>query len=434
MFGKACIAALRAAALILGVLAFALTAPPQLTAAESRSTEDVFRQYRNRVVQVRLIERSSGSKAGIGSGFAVSADGHVVTNYHVVAEIVNAPQSFRLEVILFDGTVLPANLLDLDIVHDLAVVRVGRAMPAWFDLSSVEVNRGERLYSIGNPRDLGFHIVEGTYNGNIENSLYEKINFTGSLNPGMSGGPSITNNGAVVGVNVATQGNQLSFLVPVSYAQELYKRAVERGESGRIRFSEQARLQLIANQARYLERLLTTDPEHVELGSYRVPSAYGPPFRCWAEVDEEPEQRTYRSLSHYCSTQDNIYVSKRLLTGAVTFRHKYLESKDLNPFQFYTLYQAMLEQQNWNFSAKEDDVTVFRCHDDLIERGGAKYKAALCARAYRQLNGLYDVAFVSASLNDSRSGLLSSLVLTGVSFETAAAFAGEFFEEISWLK
>ena len=49
--------------------------------------------------------------------------------------------------------------------------------------------KGERLYSMGNPLDLGFTIVEGTYNGPVERSYNERIHFSGAINPGMSGGP-----------------------------------------------------------------------------------------------------------------------------------------------------------------------------------------------------------------------------------------------------
>ncbi len=406
---------------------------PNRLAAE-RLTEDVFRQYKSRVVQVRVIERSSGSKSGIGSGFFVSQDGHVVTNYHVIADIVNAPQSYRLEIILQDGSVLPAKLLDLDIVHDLALVFLDAETKSWFELSKADIRRGARVYSIGNPRDLGFHIVEGTFNGNIANSLYEKINFTGSLNPGMSGGPAITEQGEVIGVNVATQGNQLSFLVPVAFAERLLSRTLERGGPNPIRFSEQARQQLVANQDDYIKRLIASDHEKVALGRYSVPSSIGKSFRCWAQVDDSLEQQPYNSLSHYCSTQDNIYISRRLATGAVTFRHEFLESKEMNMFQFYTLYQAKLEHMAWNLSAKEEDVTSFDCHSDFIRISDGKFKAALCVRAYKKLEGLYDAVFVSAALNDSHSGLLSSLVMTGVSFENALKFSREFVGGISWEK
>ena len=76
--------------------------------------------------------------------------------------------------------------------------------------------QGERIYSLGNPLDVGFAVIEGTYNGLVERSFYPTIFFAGSLNPGVSGGPTLDGQGAVIGVNVAARrdGEQVSFLVP----------------------------------------------------------------------------------------------------------------------------------------------------------------------------------------------------------------------------
>ena len=72
-----------------------------------------------------------------------------------------------------------------------------RRLPGVF--AAGDVAHGARLYSIGNPHDLGISIVEGTHNGLLRHTLYPRIHFTGPINPGMSGGPTITPEGAVVG-------------------------------------------------------------------------------------------------------------------------------------------------------------------------------------------------------------------------------------------
>ena len=112
------------------------------------------------------------------------------------------------------GTTHSATVLAIDVVHDLAVLDAGlRGRPS-FVLGPVAVAQGNRLFSLGHPRDLGLSIVEGTHNGLLTHTLYPRIHLTGSLNPGMSGGPTIDEQGRVVGVNVSTAGNQVSFLVP----------------------------------------------------------------------------------------------------------------------------------------------------------------------------------------------------------------------------
>ena len=76
------------------------------------------------------------------------------------------------------------------------------------------MSQGERIYSLGNPLDIGFAVIEGTYNGLVERSFYPTIFFAGSLNPGVSGGPTLDQQGRVIGINVAARrdGEQVSFL------------------------------------------------------------------------------------------------------------------------------------------------------------------------------------------------------------------------------
>ncbi|MFY0577534.1 trypsin-like peptidase domain-containing protein [Cystobacter fuscus] len=130
---------------------------------------------------------------------------------------------------------MPVRVVDVDVVHDLAVIQQDAPVKDWFELAATEPPQGARLYAMGNPHDLGTTIVEGTYNGLVQDALYDKVHFSGAINPGMSGGPTVTSEGRVVGVNVATLGNQLGFLVPVVHARALVERA--RGNRAELRRS-----------------------------------------------------------------------------------------------------------------------------------------------------------------------------------------------------
>ena len=78
-----------------------------------------------------------------------------------------------------------------------------QASRSTFRAPSAALSQGERIYSMGNPLDVGFAVLEGTYNGLVERSFYPSIFFGGALNSGMSGGPALDEQGRVVGVNVA---------------------------------------------------------------------------------------------------------------------------------------------------------------------------------------------------------------------------------------
>jgi serine protease Do len=120
-------------------------------------------------------------------------------------------------------------LLAVDVLHDLAVVRVNRNGTGFFQVPDqpVKLTQGQYLYSLGNPLDLGFAISEGAYNGVVTRSFYDQLIFTGPINSGMSGGPSVTATApwpASTSRSAAT-ANSVSFLVPVRYAQDCCARS-----------------------------------------------------------------------------------------------------------------------------------------------------------------------------------------------------------------
>ncbi|MEC4672939.1 MAG: serine protease, partial [Nitrospirota bacterium] len=195
---------------MLGV-AFGLGVWMTMALAAEGGADKVFSRYKDQVVQVRIVEASSGAKSTVGSGFFVSSHGHIVTNYHVVALLIHKPDQYRGEIVHHDDHTSPLTLLNFDAIHDLAIVQTDRPQSSFFQLHTKSMDKGKRVYSMGNPWDLGMTIVEGTYSGLLERTLYEKIHFTGSLNAGMSGGPAVTSDGEVIGVNVASAGDQLSF-------------------------------------------------------------------------------------------------------------------------------------------------------------------------------------------------------------------------------
>src|SRR5918992_989557 len=153
----------------------------------SSTAERVYKSARPRLLQVRTILANAGRQSSIGSGFLVSASGLAVTNYHVVSQFAMEPTTYRLEYTAADGARGTLRLLAFDIANDLAVVQLDRPAQGFFEFDARALHempaKGERLYSMGNPLDLGFTIVEGTYNGAVERSYNERIHFSGAINP-----------------------------------------------------------------------------------------------------------------------------------------------------------------------------------------------------------------------------------------------------------
>jgi S1-C subfamily serine protease len=409
--------------------------PPLPVATLSPATHELFERIKRRVAQVRIIERRSGTRSSIGSAFFVSAEGHALTNYHVISSVVHHPEDYTAELVR-EGKELepvPVRLLDVDVVHDLAAIQLEGPVKDWFELEEQDPPQGAKLFAMGNPHDLGTTIVEGTYNGLVQDALYDKVHFSGAINPGMSGGPTVTGQGKVVGVNVATMGNQLGFLVPVAHARALLARARAVKEAAPASLLAAVGNQLLDNQQRITEQLLAAPMPAQPLGDYRVPGRWRPFLKCWGDTPYEPE-RPYTVTRYQCSSEEDLYLSSEHRSGVVAYNHVSLTSSKLGALRFSALASSMFGDDPGGLVATQEDVTNFRCHVDFLEVGGLPVRAALCLRAYKKFPGLYDLELRAATLNQKTTGVQTSLTLAGFSADNARALARRYLEALAWTK
>jgi serine protease Do len=313
----------------------------------------------------------------------------------------------------------------------LAVLRSERRPKGFLTLDSKTVEQGTRLYSLGHPRDLGLTIVEGTHNGLLKHTLYPKVHFTGSLNPGMSGGPALTQAGKVVGINVATEGNQISFLVPAERATALLNRTAQVETPAAGSFLAEVGQQILANQTRYLAGMFAAGTPRVALGPYDLPTKPTEFFQCWADAVRRKEL-PYTTVSHGCSTDDYIFVSSEQSSGIVNFFHQLVATDELNPLRFFMLYSSQFQGSNAAVIGNEEEITPFRCQTRNVNSNTGKLKTVLCARQYLKLPGLYDAVFKAATLGSRNAGLVTTLSLSGVSFDNAQSVSRRYLENIKW--
>lgn len=417
-------------------------APQAAEAAPMSSTaERVYEMTRPRILQIRTLLQAAGRQTSIGSGFVVSADGLAITNYHVVSRFALDPKTYRLEYLAPDGARGALKLVAFDLAHDLAVVKLERAeMPFLeFDRRALagRLPKGERIFAMGNPLDLGFTIVEGTYNGLVDKSYDERIHFSGAINPGMSGGPVTAADGRVVGINVSKllDGEQLGFLVPAKYAAAL----LERARKGPPLAVDEARAevgrQLDAWQAAFYDTLNTTGFRPAAFGRYRGLESAAPWLNCWASTnaDQLPRPRTAVNTTR-CSSTTGVFVSDRILTGRLDLSYAYYQAVDLNAFQFAKELSQRSAGPGFNARAGKR-LTEQECRDDFVAASGTTrppLRATWCMRAYREFEGLYDVTLLALTQDQSREALLAQLTMTGVSHANAVALGRRFLEAIEW--
>jgi serine protease Do len=420
---------------------------PMPPAPETASAaERVYASARPRLLQIRTLVTAADRQSSIGSAFLVTADGIAITNYHVVSQYALEPTTYRLEYAAADRSRGEVKLLTFDIANDLALVKIDRPNQPFFEFDERavrgELPKGERLYSMGNPLDLGFTIVEGTYNGLVDRSYNERIHFSGAINPGMSGGPTVSADGHVVGVNVSKQlgGELVSFLVPVRFAAALLASAPSDGPPGQSELRTEIGRQLSRWQDGLYKALEDAAFRSASFGPYRAPESAAPWFTCWAQTNagQVPKPRA-TSNSTNCTSDTQVYIASDLNTGSIRLSHSYFSSIDLNQFQF----AAFVSQQNpvqwltgFNWSRKWH--TQQRCHDDFLtgsrEDGRPPLRAVWCARAYREFDGLYDVWVMTVTQDRGTEALVSRLSMQGVTYPNAMALGKRFIEAVQWTK
>ncbi len=400
------------------------TASPPAEAARAR---DVFRDHADLVLQVQVIDLASSAKRGIGSGFAAAADGRIVTNYHVVAETVHRPERYRIEVLDRAETRYEATLLAFDPVADLAVLKTERTTERFvaFREEAEPPAAGSAIHALGNPLDIGLSIVSGTYNGRLENAFLERIHFTGSLNPGMSGGPALDDAGRLIGVNVSTSGDDVSFLVPAGEVRALLERAPDPDHRASLR------RQLLGYQERFVEAILAEPFETARIGPFVVPGRLAPFFSCWGDTESEDDW-LYQLAYQTCATEDQIYLSEDHTYEWIHVSHDRVSSERLGAVRFHSLHTWFFEDNELALDGDEDDLTAFRCNTRFVEQGGLLWKTALCARRYKRIEGLFDVVLKAASLGHDQEALNTTLTLSGVSFESGERLARRYLESLAW--
>ena len=365
----------------------------------------------------------------------ISHDGMVVTNYHVISEYTSHPGRYRIEYVSFDKSRGELSLVDIDVINDLAILKREDFLGAYLDLADSLPFQGESIYSLGNPHDLGLTVVPGTYNGIASQSLYERIHFSGSINPGMSGGPVLNSEGKVIGVNVSTAGNQISFLVPLDRLSAL----IERDRNGPIKIEEIKSTitdQLTQNQELIFGELVNKDWMISDFKGVSIPNEIADYIRCWGSSENSPDI-AYENFMSLCSQDEYIYLSGSFTTGSIVYQFNWLESDELNILQFYNLYQTQIENVYPDNYAGRDDVSNYVCHEDFHSKRSVQdtrvvTKGTFCARKYKEYPGLYDVLYLGASVHENRKGLVSHFTLAGVSMEMAQEFTRKFLASITW--
>jgi serine protease Do len=394
------------------------------------ATATVFARYASRILKVQVVENGSAAKISTGTAFFVGPDGRMMTNYHVIAEWIHDPEHHRIEVLREGQAPILARVLTVDVIADLAVLATDLTTPDHFALGAVSLRQGDRLYSLGHPGDLGLSIVEGTYNGLLQHTLHPRIHFTGSINPGMSGGPTITRGGGVVGVNVSTMGNQRSFLVPRERAAALLASTRQPGFTPPARFLDLVASQVTAFQDEFLAGMFDGAVPTADIGRFRVATQPKPLFQCWGNADRDPEDPV-ETLEHSCTTDDYIYIADGQWANVMSLHHEVASATRLGKRRFTAHLQQVFAQDR-TMGGSEEHVTRWHCDVRNVAVEPNVMRVSYCVRRYKKLGPLYDAVVRTVSIGNGETGLISTLRLSGVTARNAEWLSTRWLEMNGW--
>src|SRR5580693_1096043 len=173
---------------------------------------------------------------GQGSGFVIDKEGHILTNYHVIAD------AREIWVTLHDRKKFKATIVGTDKSHDLAIVQIKAPNLQPMTLGdSTNLQVGQKVYAIGNPFGLNGTLTRGIVSSirQVQEPdglvIDEAIQTDAAINPGNSGGPLLNWHGEVIGINtmIASNGVEQSagigFAIPINTAKAVINDLVTLG-------------------------------------------------------------------------------------------------------------------------------------------------------------------------------------------------------------
>lgn len=219
--------------------------PVQRAALSGKETETIrlFEENKNSVVYISTIQSVMdvwtrnvyNLPKGTGSGFVWDEAGHIVTNYHVIADASGA------RIRLSDGRDYPATLVGVSPENDLAVLKIDVAIKPPKPIvigTSHDLKVGQNVYAIGNPFGLDWTLTTGIVSAldrsigdSQERQIHHLIQTDAAINPGNSGGPLLDSAGRLIGVNTAIFSPSgayagVGFAIPIDIVNRIVPRII----------------------------------------------------------------------------------------------------------------------------------------------------------------------------------------------------------------
>ena len=413
------------------LLAFLALAAPQVVA----TPQSAYARLKPSLFTIEIHSGNREAKSSLGSGYLVSVDGLIATNYHVVASFIDDPVRNQLRAKGASGE-YALTLVQFDLVHDIALVRAAGVAGKPLVLASSPPETGERIISFGNPEGLGMSLIEGNANGFATKGVVPRLLLSMPLNSGMSGGPLLNSRDQVVGTNVSLQwlSNSLSFGVPAEALRDLLARpplqiakpALQAEVNRQIDAFEKSTFAALTGALQAGSK----EPDLVIGGarSRGLPAA----FACWDNRQEFEREGVVKS-QYGCDLQFTPAIERVGPIASVQLQiEHFISARSRWGFYGYLPFHAQSHQEVPPRAAGDPDLGPPECASNRVRLGGEAWKITTCAVAFKASPGFFDVDLVATSLSRSKEALFLSINLKGFRMKSALDLSRQLIENVSW--
>jgi serine protease Do len=399
--------------------------------AAALESKKIYQMHEKSIFQIRVLNRETGKKSSIGSGFIVGNGQQIATNFHVINKIILEPELFYVTYLAKNGREGELKLLALDVAHDLALLvsdeNMGQAI-----ITSDLPPRGAPVFAMGNPLDLGLSLAVGTNGGILNQTDDSRILFSGSLNPGMSGGPTFNEDGEAIGINVATARNDISFIVPSRFLNDLIESSMNVNDRSSSDLKVEVARQLLAYEQGYIKDVLDESWPSMHLRQMTVPGTISPTVRCWDNSSKLSTKSLFKRYQIRCANKNHVYLDDaNKFVGDLIYEYYWLESDQLDTVRFHNLYEKLNKDQIEN-NLSQEEVSNFNCNTWFIDVSGEEFKANLCRREYVEYAGVSDILFTAALTGHDNQGFFITFIMTGTDFNASLPLVKKFLENVVW--
>jgi serine protease Do len=397
---------------------------PEAPASPSPASARIYDRVKGSVVTVEVHSGNREAKSALGSGYVVSADGVVVTNYHVVESFLAEPERYEVRV-RAGAESLPAAVRAFDVENDLAVLSVPSLRAAPLPMAPALPAPGSPIVALGNPHGLGLSLIEGIFNGFAAKGAVDRMLLSMPLNSGMSGGPILDMQGRIIGTNVSVLylSNSLSFGVPVAKIPPLLAAPPVVLERSALR--KDVTRQLAALEASMVLRAVAPyaapgeDTARVGGAETRRPPEV---FECWDDIQVQ-EQQGITKARFGCDLQFTPSIEDVGPVGMISLLVEH--------FRFtggrYGFYAHLESHAPAHLEVEAQDpeggtLSAPECVSDRVTAGAHVWKTSACVSALVEHPGFFNYDLVATTVTHPRTAAFVAVHMKGVRPESFRTF------------